>query len=138
MFFLLFLLDEKRIRILEAQKHMDPTDPDPQHWFLGLQGLTCSLLRFLAICWNSDLEMNPSLFLSTTSRKGNRSFIYFDNLKDYHLYGFMSFKSYTKDMTPIPLKQQWTEETLKRHSIAANFFYKLLIHRNFWIVFYGT
>jgi hypothetical protein len=35
MFFLLFLLDDRRIRIRiqEAQKHMDPTDPDadPQH-----------------------------------------------------------------------------------------------------------
>ncbi len=30
--------------------------------------------------------------------------------------------SYTKDMTPILLKQQWTVETSKRHSIAANFF----------------
>jgi hypothetical protein len=37
MFFLLFLLDDKRIRIREAQKHMDPTDPDPdlQHWKVG-------------------------------------------------------------------------------------------------------
>ncbi len=48
MFFLLFLLDDRRIQIRsrtririfdkwiwirEAQKHMDPTDPDPQHWF---------------------------------------------------------------------------------------------------------
>jgi hypothetical protein len=31
MFFLLFLLEDKRIRIRiqEAQKHTDPTDPDP-------------------------------------------------------------------------------------------------------------
>jgi hypothetical protein len=36
MFFLLFLLVDRRvrIRIQEAQKHMDPTDPDPQHCFL--------------------------------------------------------------------------------------------------------
>jgi hypothetical protein len=35
MFFLLFLLDDRRIRIRiqEAQKHMYPKDPDPQHWF---------------------------------------------------------------------------------------------------------
>jgi hypothetical protein len=33
MVFLLFLLDDRRIRIREAQKHMDPTDPDPQHCF---------------------------------------------------------------------------------------------------------
>jgi hypothetical protein len=26
------LLGDRRIRILEAQKHTDPTDPDPQHW----------------------------------------------------------------------------------------------------------
>ncbi len=34
-FFLLFFLDDIRIRIRiqEAQTHMDPTDPDPQHWF---------------------------------------------------------------------------------------------------------
>jgi hypothetical protein len=40
MFFLVFLLDDRRIRIRisdlwgrirEAQKHMDPTDPDPRH-----------------------------------------------------------------------------------------------------------
>ncbi len=33
--FLTFLLDDRRIRIQEAQKHMnrDPdSDPDPQHW----------------------------------------------------------------------------------------------------------
>jgi hypothetical protein len=35
MFFLLFLLDDRRIRIREAQKHSDPTDPDPQHWKVG-------------------------------------------------------------------------------------------------------
>ncbi len=29
MFFLLFLLDDRRIRIQEAQKHVDP---DPEHW----------------------------------------------------------------------------------------------------------
>ncbi len=29
--FLVFLLDDRRIRIREAQKHIDPTDPDPQH-----------------------------------------------------------------------------------------------------------
>ncbi len=37
MFFLLFLHDDRRIRIRiqEAQKHVDPVDPDsdPQHWF---------------------------------------------------------------------------------------------------------
>jgi hypothetical protein len=35
--FLLFLHDDRRIRILEAQKHVDPVDPDsdPQHWFIG-------------------------------------------------------------------------------------------------------
>ncbi len=27
------------IWIREAQKHMDPTDPDPQHWFDVLSGL---------------------------------------------------------------------------------------------------
>jgi hypothetical protein len=34
MFFLLFLLDDRRIRIREAQKPMDPLDPDPQRWNL--------------------------------------------------------------------------------------------------------
>jgi hypothetical protein len=35
MFFHSTLLDDRRIwiRIREAQKHVDPTDPDPQHWF---------------------------------------------------------------------------------------------------------
>ncbi len=28
-FFLLFLLNDRRIRIHEAQKHVDPVDPDP-------------------------------------------------------------------------------------------------------------
>jgi hypothetical protein len=32
-FCLLFLLDDRRIRIREAQKHgTDHPDPDPQHW----------------------------------------------------------------------------------------------------------
>jgi hypothetical protein len=30
------MIDDKRIRIQEAQKHTDPTDPDPQHCHLGL------------------------------------------------------------------------------------------------------
>jgi hypothetical protein len=29
--FLTILLNDRRIRIQEAQKHMDPVDPDPQH-----------------------------------------------------------------------------------------------------------
>ncbi len=29
MFFLLFLLDDRRIQLREAQKHSDPMDPDP-------------------------------------------------------------------------------------------------------------
>ncbi len=37
MFFLLFLHDDRRIRIQirEAKKHVDPVDPDsdPEHWF---------------------------------------------------------------------------------------------------------
>ncbi len=37
MFFLLFLLDDRRIRILEVQKHMDATDPDPQHCWIAYQ-----------------------------------------------------------------------------------------------------
>jgi hypothetical protein len=50
MFFLIFLLDDRRIRIRiseyciriririwTARKHMDPTDPDPQHWFVSKQ-----------------------------------------------------------------------------------------------------
>jgi hypothetical protein len=39
-FFLLFLLGDRKsqIRIQEAQKHTDPTDPDsdPQHWLLEI------------------------------------------------------------------------------------------------------
>jgi hypothetical protein len=39
MFFLLLLLDDRRIRILnriqirEVKKHIDPTYPDPEHWY---------------------------------------------------------------------------------------------------------
>jgi hypothetical protein len=29
---LLFLLDDRRIRIREAQKHVDRAVPDPEHW----------------------------------------------------------------------------------------------------------
>jgi hypothetical protein len=32
MFFFLVLLADRRIRIREAQKHVDPVDPDPEHW----------------------------------------------------------------------------------------------------------
>jgi hypothetical protein len=32
--FLLFLLNERKIRIQEAQKHVDPVDLDLQHWSL--------------------------------------------------------------------------------------------------------
>jgi hypothetical protein len=43
----IFLHDDRRIRIwiLEAQKHVDPvdpdpdSDPDPQHWFLLLKNM---------------------------------------------------------------------------------------------------
>jgi hypothetical protein len=29
----MFLLDDGRIWIREVKKHLDPTDPDSQHWF---------------------------------------------------------------------------------------------------------
>jgi hypothetical protein len=38
-FSLLYLLNDRRIRIQEAQKHVDPdpdSDPDPHHWFVHL------------------------------------------------------------------------------------------------------
>jgi hypothetical protein len=39
-FFLLFLLNNRRIRIQEAQNHVDPdSDPDPQHCFKDNQSL---------------------------------------------------------------------------------------------------
>jgi hypothetical protein len=40
MFFLLFLLDDRRIRIREVQKHMDPTDPEHcvYVWLQGKKG----------------------------------------------------------------------------------------------------
>ncbi len=53
-FFLLFLLNDGRIqiRIQEAQKHVDPvdpdSDPDPQHWFL-LSAATYMILYFKAL-----------------------------------------------------------------------------------------
>jgi hypothetical protein len=52
MFFLLFLLDDIRIRIRisdkwirirEAQKHMDPTDPDPHYCCVSLQVFTITV-----------------------------------------------------------------------------------------------
>jgi hypothetical protein len=50
--FLTILLNGRRIRIQEAQKHVDPVDPDPdsQHWFISgyivVQSLfICSLLN---------------------------------------------------------------------------------------------
>jgi hypothetical protein len=46
MFFLLFLLDDRRIRIREAQNHMDPDpDSDPQHWLANLFQISFSLVQ---------------------------------------------------------------------------------------------
>ncbi len=42
-----------RIRIQEAQKHMDPTDPDPQHWRKPLKnkaGVTYHGTGFPKVC----------------------------------------------------------------------------------------
>jgi hypothetical protein len=48
MFFLLFLHDDRRIRIQEAQKHVDPVDPDsdqePQHWMVQMQAILAAML----------------------------------------------------------------------------------------------
>jgi hypothetical protein len=61
MFFLLFNLYDRRIGIREAQKHKDPTDPDPdsdpvpdpQHW-IGNDGLTLTAERTTAaLAWAS-------------------------------------------------------------------------------------
>jgi hypothetical protein len=58
MFFLLCLLNDRRIRIriLEAQKHVDPvdpdpdSDPDPQHCFFGfLMVIVTPLKIFIAL-----------------------------------------------------------------------------------------
>jgi hypothetical protein len=58
-FFLLFLLNDRRIRIQEPQKHVVPVDPDPQHCLKGL----------LTIC-RSERENNPPMtfFLSHRSQ----------------------------------------------------------------------
>jgi hypothetical protein len=51
MFFLLFLLDDRRIWILEAQKHTDPDQaPEPQHWFLKIYMsiVTLGVIQFKA------------------------------------------------------------------------------------------
>jgi hypothetical protein len=42
MLFLLFLLDDRRIRIREVQKHMDPMDLDPQHCCKHMQTIHMS------------------------------------------------------------------------------------------------
>jgi hypothetical protein len=47
----------------------------------------------------------------------------------------MSFKSYTKDMTPILLKQQWTVETLKGTQLPQ-ISLKFLTRGRFGIAFY--
>jgi hypothetical protein len=46
MFFLLFLLDDRRIRIREDQKHMDPTDMDPQHRLKCTTAAWCILVIY--------------------------------------------------------------------------------------------
>ncbi len=62
MFFLLFLHDDRkiRIRIQEAQKHTDLTDPDsdpnPQHWLVS----RCLLLSCAMPHDVQDLESEPS------------------------------------------------------------------------------
>ncbi len=61
-FFLLFLLDDRRIRsqiwirIREAQRHVDPVDPDPEHWLTakggkGLRPWGRPLCRPRALWW---------------------------------------------------------------------------------------
>ncbi len=45
--FFTFLLDDRRIRIRiqEAQKHKDPTDPDPQHMYVCMYGKTVKSVK---------------------------------------------------------------------------------------------
>jgi hypothetical protein len=72
MFFFLFLLDDRRIRIQETQKHMDPTDtdldsdPDPQHC---LPVKKCDLGARAGSCYNgaatSGYHCTSAVFLES-------------------------------------------------------------------------
>ncbi len=65
MFFLLFFLDDRRIRIQEAQKH---TDPDPQHWIFHTPSQICLCLYFFITKFYSFFSLTSSrhdLFLYT-------------------------------------------------------------------------
>jgi hypothetical protein len=60
MFFVLFLLDDGRIRIREVKKH---TDPDPQHWvqLASSKNMTYLLMIYL----DSGLEWDPVEYIRT-------------------------------------------------------------------------
>jgi hypothetical protein len=63
MFFLLFLLADRRIQIRisdkwiwirEVRKHVDPTDPDPQHWLAYILNV-CRSKGHRSACYIPDI-----------------------------------------------------------------------------------
>ncbi len=91
MFFLLFLLDNRRIRIRirEAQKHMDPTDPDPdpQHCLQEPQVvLQVDGLKFTeptttnATCYSKSLVYNLTKSETNSRRKANFDEVFADQI----------------------------------------------------------
>ncbi len=64
--FFLLLYDDRRIRILEAQKHVDP---DPQHWFPGVH-------NWLPIGTGTILESQTGSLLKQNHWNGSFSNFY--------------------------------------------------------------
>jgi hypothetical protein len=79
-FFLLYLLNDRRIRIRiqsrirfrihtsdswiwirEAQKHVDPVDPDPEHWEIDMLMVYSTFIKIeskMAYSWHCNIRLN--------------------------------------------------------------------------------
>jgi hypothetical protein len=79
-FFFLCLLNDRRIRfwIQEAQKHVDPVDPDPQHWLCNVWARTVRNLSghfatfIIRICCTFLITMVKGLFYGTDQDREKR------------------------------------------------------------------
>ncbi len=87
-FFLLFLLDDRRIRIWEAQKHVDPVDPE--HWSkVGFKFGSGTFISDLNPIWLKQCKKHPlfnSFFKTTFGKLIMKSFKYFFLDKVYFLF----------------------------------------------------